>query len=55
MSTQAASQTGIRLYQVVHEMFRRTTTRLVDAAAKTEPSALQPVIGAHGCSPRWTR
>jgi len=43
--TQPASQTDIRLYRVVHEMFRRSTTRLIDATAKLEPSALQPVIG----------
>ena len=48
MSTQTASQTDIRLYRVVHEMFRRSTTRLVDATAKLEPSALEPVIG-----PQW--
>jgi hemerythrin-like domain-containing protein len=44
MSTQTAFQTDIRLYRVVHEMFRRSTTRLVDATAKLEPSVLQPVI-----------
>jgi len=44
MSTQTASQTDIRLYRVVHETFRRSTTRLVDATAKLEPSALEPVI-----------
>ena len=47
MSTQTASQTDIRLYRVVHEMFRRSTTRLVDATAKLEPSALESVIGPH--------
>jgi hemerythrin-like domain-containing protein len=48
MSTQTSSQTDIRLYRVVHEMFRRWTTRLVDATAKLEPSTLEPVIG-----PQW--
>jgi len=48
MSTQTASQTDIRLYRVVHEMFRLSTTRLVDATAKMEPSALAPVI-----RPQW--
>jgi hemerythrin-like domain-containing protein len=44
MTTQTSSHTDIRLYHVVHEMFRRSTTRLVDASAKLEPSALEPVI-----------
>ena len=44
MSTQTSSHTDIRLYRVVHEMFRRSTTRLVDATAKMEPSALAPAI-----------
>jgi hemerythrin-like domain-containing protein len=44
MTTQTSNQTDIRLYHVVHEMFRRSTTRLVDATAKLEPSALEPVI-----------
>ena len=48
MSTQTASQTDIRLYRVVHEMFRRSMTRLIDATAKLEPSGLQPVI-----RPQW--
>jgi hemerythrin-like domain-containing protein len=47
MSTQTSSQTDIRLYRVVHEVFRRSTTRLVDATAKLEPSALEPVIRPH--------
>ena len=47
MSTQTAAQTDIRLYRVVHEMFRLSTTRLVDATAKLEPSALESVIGPH--------
>ena len=47
MSTQISSQTDIRLYRVVHEMFRRSTTRLVEATAKLEPSALEPVIRPH--------
>lgn len=47
MSTRTPPQTDIRLYQVVHEMFRRSTTRLVDASAKLEPAALAPVIGSH--------
>jgi hemerythrin-like domain-containing protein len=44
MTTQASSQTDIRLYHIVHTMFRQSTTRLVDATAKLEPSALEPVI-----------
>jgi hemerythrin-like domain-containing protein len=44
MSTHTSFQTDIRLYHVVHEMFRRSTTRLVDATAKLEPAALEPVI-----------
>jgi hemerythrin-like domain-containing protein len=44
MTTQTSSRTDIRLYHVVHEMFRRSTTRLVDASAKLDPSALEPVI-----------
>jgi len=44
MHTQTTSQTDIRLYRVVHETFRRLTTRLVDATARLEPSVLQPVI-----------
>jgi hemerythrin-like domain-containing protein len=47
MSTQTTSQTDVRLYRVVHETFRRATTRLVDATAKLEPSALEPVIRPH--------
>jgi hemerythrin-like domain-containing protein len=47
MTTQTTSQTDIRLYRVVHETFRRSTTRLVDATAKLEPAALQPVIQSH--------
>ena len=46
MSTDTTSQTDIRLYRVVHEMFRRSTTRLVDATVKLEPSALEVVIGS---------
>jgi hypothetical protein len=48
MSTQTAHQTDIRLYRVVHEMFRRSTTRLVDATARLAPSTLQPALG-----PQW--
>jgi hemerythrin-like domain-containing protein len=50
MSKQTATQTqtDIRLYRAVHEMFRRYTTRLVDATAKLEPSALETVI-----RPNW--
>jgi hemerythrin-like domain-containing protein len=48
MNTQPSSRTDIRLYRVVHEMFRRSTTRLVDATAKLEPSALEPII-----RPQW--
>ena len=44
MNTQTTCQTDIRLYRVVHETFRRSTTRLVDATAKLQPSALGPVI-----------
>jgi len=44
MSTQTTPLTDIRLYRVVHEMFRRATTRLVDATARLEPSTLEPVI-----------
>ena len=44
MSTQTTCQTDIRLYRVVHETFRRSTTRLIDATAKLEPSVLEPVI-----------
>jgi hemerythrin-like domain-containing protein len=47
MSTQTTSQTDIRLYRVVHETFRRSTTRLVDATAKLEPHVLEPVIGPY--------
>jgi hemerythrin-like domain-containing protein len=48
MSTQTTFQTDVRLYRVVHEMFRLSTTRLVDATAKLEPSVLEPVI-----RPQW--
>jgi len=48
MRTQTAYQTDIRLYRVVHEMFRRSTTRLVDATSRLAPSTLHPVIG-----PQW--
>jgi hemerythrin-like domain-containing protein len=44
MNTRTRSQSDIRLYRVVHETFRRSTTRLVDATAKLEPSVLEPVI-----------
>lgn len=44
MSTQTSTETDIRIYHVVHEMFRRATTRFVDATAKLEPAALAPVI-----------
>jgi hemerythrin-like domain-containing protein len=47
MSTQTTFETDIRLYRVVHEMFRRSTTRLVHATAELEPSVLAPVIGPH--------
>jgi hemerythrin-like domain-containing protein len=47
MSPHTAPQTDIRLYRAVHEMFRRSTTRLVDATAKLEPSALASVIRPH--------
>jgi hemerythrin-like domain-containing protein len=48
MRTQTTPKTDIRLYKVVHEMFRRSTTRLVDTTAKLEPSVLAPVI-----RPQW--
>jgi hemerythrin-like domain-containing protein len=38
----------VRVYEVVHKAFRLVTTRLVDATAKLEPSALRDVIGS-----RW--
>ncbi len=38
-----------RLLQAVHKAFRLGTSRMVDATAKLEPAALQPVIG-----PYWT-
>jgi hemerythrin-like domain-containing protein len=44
MNTYAPIQTDIRLYRVVHQTFRLSTTRLVDATAKLEPSVLEPVI-----------
>jgi hemerythrin-like domain-containing protein len=47
MSTHTATQTDIRLYRAVHEMFRRSATRLVDATSKLEPSALEPLIRPH--------
>ena len=47
MRTQTTFQTEIRLNRVVHETFRRSTTRLVDATAKLEPAALKPVIRSH--------
>jgi hemerythrin-like domain-containing protein len=34
-----------RVLQVVHKTFRLATTRMVDATARLEPAALQPVIG----------
>jgi hemerythrin-like domain-containing protein len=47
MNTQTTPQSDIRLYRVVHETFRRSTTRLVDATGKLRPSALTPVIGPY--------
>lgn len=38
-----------RLLQAVHKTFRVATTRMIDATAKLEPSALQGTIG-----PYWT-
>lgn len=49
MGAPTSSQADIRLYKVVHKAFRLATTRMVDASAKLEPSALEPVIG-----PYWT-
>ncbi len=37
----------VRLIQVVHNMFRLGLTRLVDATAKQEPSALQSSVGPY--------
>jgi hemerythrin-like domain-containing protein len=47
MIAQTSSQADTRVYQVVHDVFRLATNRLVDAAEKLEPSALQPVIGQY--------
>ena len=47
MSTHTTPQTDVRLYRAVHEMFRRSTTRLVDATSKLTPSALEPLIQPH--------
>jgi hemerythrin-like domain-containing protein len=47
MSTHFATQTDIRGYRAVHEMFRRSTTRLVNATSKLESSALEPAIRPH--------
>ena len=44
---QASSQADTRVYQVVHDVFRLATNRLVDASEKLEPSALQPVLGPY--------
>ena len=41
------SQADTRVYQVVHDVFRLATNRLVDASEKLEPSQLQPVIGQY--------
>ena len=41
------SQADTRVYQVVHDVFRLATNRLVDASEKLEPSKLQPVIGQY--------
>ena len=41
------SQADTRVYQVVHDVFRLATNRLVDASEKLEPSQLQPVIGKY--------
>jgi hemerythrin-like domain-containing protein len=47
MSIDTTTQTDIRMYKAVHELFRRYTTRLVDASAKLEPSTLKPSIRPH--------
>ena len=47
MMEQASSQADTRVYQVVHDVFRLATNRLVDASEKLEPSALQTVISQY--------
>ena len=44
---QESSQADTRVYQIVHDVFRLATNRLVDASEKLEPSALQPVLGPY--------
>jgi hemerythrin-like domain-containing protein len=36
-----------RVYQVVHDVFRLATNRLVDATEKLEPSELRPILGQY--------
>jgi hemerythrin-like domain-containing protein len=43
----STSHADVRVYQVVHDVFRLATTRFADATAKLEPSALQHMIGSH--------
>jgi len=47
MTEQRSSEADTRVYQVVHDVFRLATNRLVDASQKLEPSKLQPVIGQY--------
>jgi hemerythrin-like domain-containing protein len=47
MSIDTTTQTDIRMYKAVHELFRRYTTRLVEASSKLEPSKLKPSIRPH--------
>lgn len=37
----------VRVYQVVHNVFRLATKRFADATGKLEPAALQHMIGSH--------
>ena len=43
----STSHADVRVYQVVHNVFRLATTRFADATEKLEPSALQHMIGSH--------
>ena len=44
----STTHADVRMYQVVHNVFRLATTRFADATEKLEPSALQRMIGS-----RW--
>ena len=44
---QESSQADTRVYQIVHDVFRLATNRLVDASENLAPSALQPIIGQY--------